>query len=76
MNESRGVSKVQGNRLSFCKKGLISICTAGSADEQKKCRFYEKSSYSDKCMYFIFDKYCDCLEAQMKAEKKDVPEIL
>jgi hypothetical protein len=64
------------DRLSFCKKGLMSVCTAGSVDRQKKCRFYKKSSYSDKCMYFIFDKYCDCLEAQMNTEKKDVPEIL
>jgi hypothetical protein len=64
------------DRLSFCKKGLMSVCTAGSEDRQKKCRFYKKSSSSDKCMYFIFDKYCDCLEAQMDAEEKDAPEIL
>lgn len=54
----------------------MSVCTAGSADEQKKCRFYKKSSYTDKCMHFTFEKYCNCLEAQMNAEGKDVPEIL
>lgn len=52
------------------------VCNASSEEEQKKCRFYQKSSYSDKCMYFIFDKYCDCLEAQMNTEEQDVPEIL
>jgi hypothetical protein len=67
---------VQVDRLSFCKRGLMSVCTAGSVDEQKKCRFYEKSSSSDKCMYFIFNKYCDCLEAQMNTEELDDPEIL
>lgn len=64
------------DRLSFCKKGLMSVCTASSAEEQKKCRFYKKSSYCDRCMYFIFDKYCDSLEAQMNDEDNDAPEIL
>lgn len=67
---------VQVDRLCFCKSGPMSVCTAGSEKEQKKCRFYQKSSYSDRCMYFIFDKYCDCLEAQMNTEKLDAPEIL
>ena len=64
------------DRLNFCKKGPMSICTAGSVNEQKKCRFYKKSSYGDRCMYFIFDKYCDSLEAQLNDEVKDAPEIL
>ena len=34
------------------------------------------SIYSDKCIYYIFDKYCDWLEAQMDAEEKNAPEIL
>ena len=54
----------------------MSICTAGSVNEQKKCRFYKKSYYGDRCMYFIFDKYCDSLEAQLNDEVKDAPEIL
>ena len=67
---------VQVDRLCFCKKELMSICTAGNVDDQKKCRFYQKSSCCDRCMYFIFDKYCDCLEAQMNTEEPDAPEIL
>ena len=67
---------MQVDKLCFCKKGTISVCTARGVAEQKKCRFYQKSSFSDKCMYLIFDKYCDCLEAQMNTEKQDIPEIL
>jgi hypothetical protein len=43
----------------------MSICTAADESEQKRCKFYKKSSHSDKCMYFVFDEYCDCLEAQL-----------
>jgi hypothetical protein len=63
-------------KICFCKKDLISVCTAGSVEEQKKCRFYQKSSYSDKCMFFIFDTFCDCLEAQVSTKDQDTPEIL
>ena len=43
----------------------MSICTAASESEQKNCKFYKKSSFTDKCMYFMFDEYCDCLDAQI-----------
>jgi hypothetical protein len=70
------VMTVQVDKLCFCKKETMSVCTAGSVDEQKKCRYYQKSSYSDECMFLTFNKFCDCLEAQMNTEKQDVPEIL
>jgi hypothetical protein len=63
-------------KICFCKKDIISLCTAGSVEEQKICRFYRKSSCSDKCMYFMFDKYCDCLEAQTNTEKQGAPEYI
>jgi hypothetical protein len=31
----RGVVKVEIDRFCFCKRDLMSICTAGSVDEQK-----------------------------------------
>ena len=71
-----GMMTMKVDKLCFCKKGTMSECTAGSVDYQKRCRYYRKSSYSDKCMYFTFGKYCDCLAAQMKTAKKDAPEIL
>ena len=48
----------------LCKKGLMSVCSAGNKAEQEKCAFYEKASQENRCMYFIFDEYCDCLKAQ------------
>lgn len=50
---------------SYCKKEIMSICTAGSAQKQQECRYYEKSCHAAKCMYFVFEEYCDCLKAQM-----------
>lgn len=44
------------------------ICTAVNESEQKNCKFYKKSSSSDRCMYFVFDEYCDCLEAQKETQ--------
>ncbi|MGD9206248.1 MAG: hypothetical protein PVF86_16995, partial [Desulfobacterales bacterium] len=72
----RGVMTVRVDRFCYCKKDLMSICTATSVEEQKKCRYYQKSSCSDRCMYLVFDYYCDCLEAQMNAEEQDAPEFM
>ena len=71
-----GVMTVRVDRFCFCKKGLMSVCTAVSVEEQNKCRYYQKSSRSDCCMYLAFDYYCDCLEAQMNGEEQDAPEVL
>ena len=61
--------EVQNEKLCFCKIDIVSICTAASESEQKKCKFYKKSSFSDKCRYFMFDEYCDCLEAQVATQQ-------
>jgi len=50
----------------YCKKERMSICTAKDSAQQEKCSFFEKSSYEQRCMYLIFDEYCDCLKAQMQ----------
>ncbi len=55
--------------VSFCKKGMMSVCMAAGDTEQNGCEFYERSSLKNKCMYFIFDEYCDCLKAQIDAVK-------
>ena len=31
-------------------------------------RFYQKSSYKSTCMYYVFDAYCDCVEAQRNTQ--------
>jgi len=55
--------------VSFCKREMMSVCTAAGDTEQNRCVFYERSSLKNKCMYFIFDEYCDCLKAQIDAVK-------
>jgi hypothetical protein len=60
-----------GQIVSFCKRDVMSVCTACSDAEQEDCVYYEKSRSRNKCMYFIFDEYCDCLKAQMNATNQD-----
>jgi len=64
-----GVIGVLNDRLCFCKRDIMSICTAASENEQKNCKFYKKSSFSDRCMHFMFDEYCDCLDAQIATQQ-------
>ena len=56
--------------VNFCKKEQMSICTAGGRKAQSSCNFYEKSRFAERCMYFIFDEYCDSLSAQVSADEK------
>lgn len=58
---------VQKTSISYCKKEIMSICTADSRKHQQKCRYYEKSCQAERCMYFVFDEYCDSLKAQLNA---------
>lgn len=53
--------------VSYCKQEMMSMCAAGSNNQQKHCRFYEKSKASARCMYYVFEEYCDCLPAQVMA---------
>ncbi len=54
-------------KMNFCRSEQISFCTAASQKEQPGCCFYERARRVDRCMYFIFDEYCDCLKAQLNA---------
>ena len=65
-----GVIEVLNERLCFCKRDVMSICMAESEREQKNCKFYKQSSFTDRCMYLMFDEFCDCLEAQVATEQK------
>jgi len=60
---------VLNERLCFCKRDIMSICTAPSESEQKNCKFYKKSSFGDRCMHFMFEEYCDCMEAQIATQQ-------
>lgn len=51
----------------YCVAGLMSRCSAGTVwHEQKRCKYAEKSTVSNRCMHFIeaIDGHCDCAEAQ------------
>ncbi len=53
--------------VNYCVAGLMSHCSAGTIwDKQKRCKYAEKSSVSNRCMHFIeaIDGHCDCFEAQ------------
>ncbi len=54
--------------INFCKQEEMSMCTADNRKQQTGCRFYEKSQFVERCMYYIFDEYCDSLKAQMNSE--------
>ena len=58
---------VSGAVVNFCRSEHISFCTAASQKEQPGCSFFEKSRSAERCMYFIFDEYCDSLKAQINA---------
>lgn len=58
--------------VSLCKQGMMSTCSAENIKGQKKCKFYEKASYENRCMYFMFNEYCDCLEAQEFIKEMEV----
>ena len=51
-------------QVSYCRQEMMSVCDASGDNQQKHCRFYEKSYSSARCMYYVFEEYCDCLKAQ------------
>lgn len=53
----------------YCKLDIMSVCTAGSQQRQEACRFYEKSAYAERCMYHVFEEYCDSLAAQQYVQQ-------
>jgi hypothetical protein len=53
--------------VNYCQQKQMSICTAENQKQQVACSYYEKSSFAERCMYFIFEEYCDCLTAQLNA---------
>ena len=63
------VFKMSSSETNYCKKEKMSICSAKDSKQQEKCSFFKKSSYEHRCMYFIFDEYCDCLKAQIQTNR-------
>ena len=61
--------------VNFCETNVMSVCNAIEKEMQKFCRFYEKSSYSEHCMFFHFNQYCDNPEAQKHARNIETNKI-
>jgi hypothetical protein len=57
--------------MNLCKADYMSVCTANCCRDQQGCSFYEQSQHASRCMYFVFDEYCDCLKAQLNAREMD-----
>jgi hypothetical protein len=55
--------------VNFCKQERMSVCTAEDQKQQCGCSYYEKSRFAERCMYYIFEEYCDCLTAQINAQE-------
>lgn len=46
-------------------RGPISVCEQRySLINQEQCKHYNKATHFNRCMYFIFDEFCDSLKAQ------------
>jgi hypothetical protein len=64
------------NCLNYCIPGILSRCGAGpKVHEQKKCRYYRKSSIRDQCMHYIvaLNGHCDCVDAQRDVRRQQGP---
>lgn len=66
--------------INHCKYNGLSYCDVeNSPKDQTKCRHYKKSTYFPRCMFLVFDEYCDCLSAQKdrngQLSDKEIAEI-
>lgn len=59
--------EVRLEHMNYCVTGLMSRCGAGKTwHDQKRCKFAEKSTVSNRCMHYIaaIGGHCDCEQAQ------------
>ena len=59
--------KVRLEYANYCVAGLMSRCGAGKVwNDQRRCKFAEKSTVSNRCMHYIeaIGGHCDCEQAQ------------
>lgn len=54
------------DKINMCdSRGSMSVCTQHeSPKNQKQCKHYEKASTVTRCMFLMFDEFCDNLKAQ------------
>jgi hypothetical protein len=61
---------IQPKVVNLCELDLMSLCSADGKKAQPNCSFYEKSQNASRCMYFVFEEFCDCVKAQIAAKKR------
>lgn len=74
-NKPQPANCCQGKRdcLNYCVSGMLSRCGAGPEwQEQKKCKYFKKSTIGDRCMHYIeaLDGHCDCVDAQREVRRR------
>lgn len=53
-----------------CIPGHPSTCGAGQKwSGHSSCKYSKKATFASRCMFFKFDEFCDCLNAQLENEK-------
>ena len=63
---------IKEQKINFCKSEMMSVCRADSKKQQQDCIFYEKSNSESRCMYFVFNEFCDCINAQLYATENRI----
>lgn len=53
--------------MNFCKSDTMSVCTADGIEQQQDCVFFDKSNNASRCMFYVFNEFCDSLNAQLYA---------
>ena len=69
---NRKTHDARSDCVNYCVAGLMSRCSAGTVwNDQKMCKYAEKSTVSNRCMHFIeaIGGHCDCAEAQRELRK-------
>jgi hypothetical protein len=59
--------QIGGSGMSKC--GATSIKVSSEKElEQAKCFYFVRASFSNRCMFEIFDRYCWSIKAQIAAK--------
>ncbi len=62
--------------VNCCVGGIMSRCGAGPRPaDQARCRFFKRSTTSDRCMHYIvaLDGHCDSVDAQRARQTAGPP---
>lgn len=58
----------------LCLEGPMSTCAGFDSQRcQEGCGQYEKASFENRCMYLMFDEYCDSVDAQAASRGHVIP---